>query len=145
MHDSKQTHRLLVSAYLMRDDQFLLLHRKTPPLVWAPPGGHLDPDEDPVQGLLREIREETQIEAEVLAPANTWFGDLGRGPVVSIDFLAQYRSGEVRLSTEHDEYRWASLEQLRHRDPDLGQSPHSFKLDHFERAYRLYRFMMESR
>lgn len=39
-------------------------HRKLG--MWLPPGGHIEPDEDPVQAVLREIWEETSLEAEVL-------------------------------------------------------------------------------
>ena len=34
---------------------------------WMPPGGHLDPDEDPVQAVLREVTEETGLACEVVA------------------------------------------------------------------------------
>ncbi|HEV2372860.1 MAG TPA: NUDIX domain-containing protein [Streptosporangiaceae bacterium] len=34
---------------------------------WMPPGGHLDPDEDPVQAVLREVAEETGLACEVIA------------------------------------------------------------------------------
>ena len=34
-----------------------------------PPGGHIERDEDPVQAVLREIREETGVVAEVIAVA----------------------------------------------------------------------------
>lgn len=33
---------------------------------WMPPGGHIEQDEDPVQAVLREIREETGLVAEVI-------------------------------------------------------------------------------
>jgi 8-oxo-dGTP diphosphatase len=33
-----------------------------------PPGGHLDPDEDPVQAVLREVREETGLGCAIIAP-----------------------------------------------------------------------------
>jgi 8-oxo-dGTP pyrophosphatase MutT (NUDIX family) len=35
---------------------------------WMPPGGHIERDEDPVQAVLREIREETGLVAEVIEP-----------------------------------------------------------------------------
>jgi len=35
--------------------------------MWLPPGGHIEPNEDPVQAMLREVREETGLEAEVLS------------------------------------------------------------------------------
>ncbi len=40
--------------------------------MWVPPGGHLQPDEDPVSAVLREIREETGLEAEVIPIAPTF-------------------------------------------------------------------------
>jgi 8-oxo-dGTP pyrophosphatase MutT (NUDIX family) len=33
---------------------------------WMPPGGHIEPNEDPVTALLREILEETGLHAEVI-------------------------------------------------------------------------------
>jgi 8-oxo-dGTP diphosphatase len=40
--------------------------------MWVPPGGHLEADEDPVTAVLREIREETGLEAEVLPLGQTF-------------------------------------------------------------------------
>jgi 8-oxo-dGTP pyrophosphatase MutT (NUDIX family) len=36
--------------------------------MWLPPGGHIEPDEDPVEAVLREVQEETGFIAE-LVPA----------------------------------------------------------------------------
>ncbi len=44
-----------------------LLHWHQRLQQWMPPGGHIDLDEDPVEAVLREIREETGIAAEVIA------------------------------------------------------------------------------
>jgi 8-oxo-dGTP pyrophosphatase MutT (NUDIX family) len=38
---------------------------------WMPPGGHIEPHEDPVQAVLREIREETGLTAEVIPSVPT--------------------------------------------------------------------------
>lgn len=35
---------------------------------WLPPGGHIEVDEDPVEAVLREVLEETGIEAEIVSP-----------------------------------------------------------------------------
>ena len=43
-----------------------LLHWHKRLQQWMPPGGHIEPDEDPVQAVLREIREETGATAEVI-------------------------------------------------------------------------------
>ena len=39
-------------------------HRKVK--AWLPPGGHVEPNEDPVQAVLREVLEETGLEVEVV-------------------------------------------------------------------------------
>ncbi len=43
-----------------------LLHWHPKVKMWLPPGGHIDPNEDPVQAVLREIKEETGVAAEVV-------------------------------------------------------------------------------
>lgn len=44
-----------------------LLHWHKRLQQWMPPGGHIEKNEDPLQALLREIKEETGITAEVFA------------------------------------------------------------------------------
>ena len=43
-----------------------LLHWHGRVQAWLPPGGHVEANEDPVQAVLREVREETGLEVEVL-------------------------------------------------------------------------------
>ncbi len=38
--------------------------------MWLPPGGHCEPNEDPVQAAVREAREETGIEVSIIPPPN---------------------------------------------------------------------------
>jgi len=55
------------TAYIVSGGHTLLLwHRKLH--VWLPPGGHLEPNEDPVQGAVREAQEESGLAVEVIAP-----------------------------------------------------------------------------
>ena len=55
------------TAYVVAGDRTLLLwHAKL--RMWLPPGGHSDPNEDPVQTALREAREESGLEVEVIPP-----------------------------------------------------------------------------
>jgi 8-oxo-dGTP pyrophosphatase MutT (NUDIX family) len=51
------------------DGSRTLLHWHKRHQQWMPPGGHIEPDEDPVQAVLREVREETGVEAEVIPTA----------------------------------------------------------------------------
>lgn len=57
------------TAYVVAGGRTLLLwHSKL--RMWLPPGGHLEPNEDPVQGALREAAEESGLMVEVIAPAD---------------------------------------------------------------------------
>lgn len=66
------------TAYVVAGDRTLLLwHQKL--RMWLPPGGHLEANEDPVQGACREALEESGLPVDIIAP-----GDLLRcdGPAV---------------------------------------------------------------
>ncbi len=55
------------TAYVVSGGRTLLLwHAKL--RMWLPPGGHLEPNEDPVQGAVREAMEESGLDVEVIAP-----------------------------------------------------------------------------
>ena len=66
-----------VTGFVVEGDRTLLhWHQKLQ--LWLPPGGHIDPDEDPVQAVVREVREETGIAAEVVPHARA--ADVRRTP-----------------------------------------------------------------
>jgi 8-oxo-dGTP diphosphatase len=52
---------LTVTGFVVHEGSTLLLWH---PMMqgWAPPGGHIEPNEDPQEAVLREIREETGLE-----------------------------------------------------------------------------------
>ena len=52
------------TGFLVSGDS-VLLHWHAKVLEWLPPGGHIEPNEDPVQAVLREIQEETGLKAEI--------------------------------------------------------------------------------
>jgi 8-oxo-dGTP pyrophosphatase MutT (NUDIX family) len=55
------------TAYIVSGGRTLLLwHAKLK--MWLPPGGHLEPNEDPVQGARREALEEAGLEVRVIPP-----------------------------------------------------------------------------
>ncbi len=54
------------TAFVVRGDATLLhWHRRI--AQWLPPGGHIEPDEEPAEAALREVREETGLVCEVVA------------------------------------------------------------------------------
>ncbi len=56
---------LTVTGYVVHEGLTLLhYHRKL--RKWLPPGGHVEPDENPVAAVLREVHEETGLTVELL-------------------------------------------------------------------------------
>ncbi|GAB4367156.1 MAG: hypothetical protein Kow0042_07540 [Calditrichia bacterium] len=135
--ESRYTHRVAVIAFILKNDKFLLLKRTTEPKIWAPPGGRLRQDENPEEGLKREIKEETNWDVEIVAPINIWFGDWNGSPLLSIDYLVEVTGGEFRLSPEHSEAVWVSIEDLRSGHPVSLDPRLGFQLRDFENAFRL--------
>ena len=53
------------TGFVVHDDA-TLLHWHPKVKMWLPPGGHIEPNEDPVQAVLREVEEETGVKAQVV-------------------------------------------------------------------------------
>ena len=106
-----------LAALIERNENFLVLRRSPSkdfaPNSWEPVTGRLEQKEDPRDGILREIGEETGIKARVLMPVDTWFFYRGgkENPMVFIVFWCKHVEGEVKLSWEHTEYRWITLKE----------------------------------
>lgn len=84
---------------------------------WDIPGGRIDADEDASEALEREIVEE--IGKEVRYAFDQSFQPLGRmemrytsATVMNVASLAFYQGGEITLSQEHSESRWATAEEV---------------------------------
>ncbi|MGH2853989.1 MAG: NUDIX hydrolase [Solirubrobacteraceae bacterium] len=78
------------------------------------PKGHIDPGESPLQAAVREVREETGVEAELvreLGEVHYWYRRHGRSVPKSVVFyLLRYRSGETEdHDDEVEEVRWMAL------------------------------------
>jgi 8-oxo-dGTP pyrophosphatase MutT (NUDIX family) len=54
------------TAFVVRGDATLLhWHKRLG--QWMPPGGHIEPDEEPAEAALREVMEETGLACEIVA------------------------------------------------------------------------------
>ena len=104
-------------AIVFKDDgRFLALRRSasalTHALRWDLPGGELEYEEDPRRGIEREILEETGLSVEKLTPFDV-FGHTNPGGFwVTIAYLCTATGEKVRLSGEHDDFRWVTKEDF---------------------------------
>jgi len=138
MKSTTYTHRLAVNAFLIFNDKFLLLKRVAKPLIWGPPGGRLNRDEDPVAGLQREVYEETALEIQVHQPVTSWFGRFNSSQLFSVDYLCTTPEGDVTLSLEHSEHRWVTIEHLKAGESIYFGSGKGFQWSDFYLAWCTY-------
>ena len=98
----------------------LMVERGQPPSqgLWALPGGLLDLGEAVRDGVIREVREETGAEIEIVELIDL-FEPIHRDPdgrihyhFVVIDFWAHFRGGTVAPADDAVQAAWVSLESL---------------------------------
>ncbi len=82
------------------------------PGQWEFPGGKADEGEHVDAALLREVGEETGIAIHLGKIVGHAHSELTDKTIAYLFFDAQFVSGEVRLSDEHEDSRWVSLPEL---------------------------------
>ena len=87
-----------VGVVCFRGEEVLLIRRGQPPRLgeWSLPGGRIEPGERVVEAALRELREETGVEARLASLIDVVDGiflDAGRHYVL-IDYVAVWVAGE---------------------------------------------------
>jgi len=91
---------------------------------WDLPGGTLADEEPPVEGLYREVFEETSLTIRLLTPSCflKWDRHESGYPILVAFYLSEPSSQEVRLSNEHVAYQWVSRDRIRSEDIKLPPS-----------------------
>jgi 8-oxo-dGTP diphosphatase len=79
---------------------------------WDLPGGKLEPGEELVAGLRREVREETGLEYELDGVAGVGEKPLPGVTAIVLVFRGRAVGGALRLSDEHVEARWIPVAEL---------------------------------
>ena len=103
----------------------LLWHKKIK--AWLPPGGHIEAGELPEEAALREVREETNLEVELIGCQQQWgtvrvlhtpvcilLEDICPDPQhIDLIYFARVLGGEVRANpAEATGYRWCDSSTL---------------------------------
>ncbi|MEM8936810.1 MAG: NUDIX hydrolase [Pseudomonadota bacterium] len=100
--------RVGVGAVVFRDQEVLLVKRGKPPLEgqWSLPGGGLEFGESVRAATLREIKEETNVEARLLSILDVYDvlprNDHPRAEnqIVIVDYVAEWVSGTPRAGDD---------------------------------------------
>lgn len=105
-------------AIILKDEKILVAQRNEKmklPLKWEFPGGKLEFNESEIDCIKREIKEEININIEILQKLSNNIHDYGAFKINLIPFLARYISGEIKLA-EHKDYRLVERLQLSNLD-----------------------------
>lgn len=116
--------RIVVYGFLLNEDKkFLIVQRAnhdTNPGIWEMPGGTLEIGEEPIEGVIREIREETNLEVQIKRPL-TVKSIYKRSSqtkkmthTIRIAFQGQIVDGskKIALSNEHAAFKWVDVASL---------------------------------
>ncbi len=125
------------SAYIVFEGKVLLhMHKKLH--LWLPPGGHIELDEDPNETVIREAKEETGLDIDLVGEGKTYDSHVAARDLipprlvnrhyfdadkkhehVDLIFLARARNGDARHEVEGMEIRWFSKEELEDKSFDI--------------------------
>ncbi|MFA6254664.1 MAG: NUDIX domain-containing protein [Patescibacteria group bacterium] len=104
-------------AVIIKSTQLLILKRsqteKAFAGLWDFAGGKAEIGENDEQSLIREVKEETALDIKPKEILGTYFGELNKKSVKFIIFMAEVIAGEVRINFEHDDYKWADVDEIK--------------------------------
>lgn len=114
MHTERPIPTIIVGAAIIVGGRVLACERAEPPEMagkWEFPGGKVDPGEDEHEALVRECREELDVQIEVGPRVG---GDivLGHGRAILKVYVARLLEGQQPKALEHAELRWLDVDAL---------------------------------
>jgi len=97
--------------------EFLILRlatsKKYPEEAWMLPGGRLDINDQPGQGLQREIMEETGLNVKVICPCHVARWGSEKPSKYGVFFLCKLTGKQtVKISHEHIESKWIKFSAI---------------------------------
>jgi 8-oxo-dGTP diphosphatase len=106
--------KLVVAALVRRDGQILVSRRRADqpmPLLWEFPGGKVEPGEDPVVALAREVKEELDCEVRVGRIHEVVFHAYEAFDLVMLVYACELDAGTPR-AREVAEVAWVEASRL---------------------------------
>lgn len=93
---------------------------------WGVPGGRIHDDEAILEGLDREVMEESGLTVK----SGAVIGTIENFPVINgekchiirLYYSCEYRGGEVAISNEHDQFGWYDLDEMSSLDVVGGEA-----------------------
>jgi 8-oxo-dGTP pyrophosphatase MutT (NUDIX family) len=127
-----------VAIFVVQSGKVLLIHHRKLN-KWLPLGGHIELDEDPEQAAIREAREESGLEVELLGERSPTTSPGTRALIaprfldihritethehIGMIYWARPKHGNLALAAEeHHDIRWVLREELEHLQPPMSDA-----------------------
>ncbi|KOX13195.1 NUDIX hydrolase [Nocardiopsis sp. NRRL B-16309] len=108
---STPLHSVSVAGAVIREDGRMLAIRRRDNGTWEPPGGVLELDETPEDGVVREVLEETGIHVEVEQLTGV-YKNMARG-IVALVFRCKPSGGEESTTSEATAVEWLTPDEVK--------------------------------
>lgn len=108
-----------LKAWIENREGKILLTRIIPATTTAPfemwdfPGGRLKYREDISNGLIREVKEETNLNIKIGKPIKVWTLIRKDDQQILILFNCKLKNYDIKLSKEHAEFKWVPKRNIR--------------------------------
>jgi len=80
--------------------------------MWDVVGGFVEEGEHPLEGLRREVREETGVEMQIGRFMGIWMGDYYGRSTLNLFWAGRLEAGEPRAADDVAELRWFAPDAL---------------------------------
>ena len=108
---STPLHSVSVAGAVIREDGRMLVIKRRDNGNWEPPGGVLELDETPQEGVVREVLEETGIHVEVEQLTGV-YKNMARG-IIALVFRCKPSGGEARVTSEATVVEWLTPDETK--------------------------------
>ncbi|MFD3685759.1 NUDIX hydrolase [Nocardiopsis sp. NPDC058631] len=108
---STPLHSVSVAGAVIREDGRMLAIQRRDNGTWEPPGGVLELDETPEDGVVREVLEETGVHVEVEQLTGV-YKNMARG-IVALVFRCKPSGGEESTTSEATSVEWLTPDEVK--------------------------------